>query len=538
MDIEQTVGVAEDRSPPPVVNGSATEPGPPPSPPPPRPPRSDGWSADEPREGGALERRRRFLPRSLTWRLVTGVVALVAVLVVATGVATYYELRSSLYGRLEQQLQSTATSATSIRDLFSSDGQAGSVGVRAPQHVWAIALDPAGNELLAPQSPSVETMHLDPSDRRMLAARSAAGSVHVVTTDGQDLQVTVRQLELSNGQVASIVVVGLSTDEIETTLDKLLNLELFIGASAVTLAFVATAAGVRFSLRRLYGVTRTAREVAAELSPEGAGLDRRVPVPEPGTEVGQLAVSMNTLLSAVETQFAARLDSERRMRQFMADASHELRTPLTSIRGYAELARMQRTLGTGGDTDDTADNLRRIESEGTRMSRLVDDLLTLARSDQGSLPEIEAVDVSELLDDVVTSSRAAFPDRQIEFADGIDLTVFGDRDQLLRAVRNLVSNAATHTRPDGPIEVRASLSGPGVAIQVVDHGPGLPPEEAAHVFERFWRADKARTRARGGTGLGLAIVVSIVQMHGGTVHFHSTVEGGSTVTLWLPTTTA
>jgi two-component system OmpR family sensor kinase len=113
----------------------------------------------------------------------------------------------------------------------------------------------------------------------------------------------------------------------------------------------------------------------------------------------------------------------------------------------------------------------------------------------------------------------------------------GDQDQLLRAVRNLVGNAATHTRPDGVIALRAFASGPGVAIQVLDQGPGLPPEDAAHVFERFWRADRARTRARGGSGLGLAIVASIVSQHGGTVHFESTVERGSTVTIWLPART-
>jgi two-component system OmpR family sensor kinase len=290
---------------------------------------------------------------------------------------------------------------------------------------------------------------------------------------------------------------------------------------------------VRLSLRNLYRVTRTAREVAAELSPEGAGLDRRVPVSEPDSEVGQLAESMNTLLSAVETQFAARLDSERRMRQFLADASHELRTPLTSIRGYAELARMQRALGPDGVGTD-ADNLDRIESEGTRMSRLVEDLLTLARGDQGAVPEVMPVDVDDLLDEIVAGSRAAFPEREFRCSSAGGLSVLGDHDQLLRAVRNLVTNAATHTAADGPIEVRAAAAGPGVVIEVSDAGPGLPPEEAAHVFERFWRADKARTRARGGSGLGLAIVASIVQAHRGTVQFQSTVQGGSTVSVWLP----
>jgi two-component system OmpR family sensor kinase len=238
---------------------------------------------------------------------------------------------------------------------------------------------------------------------------------------------------------------------------------------------------------------------------------------------------MNTLLSAVETQFAARLESEHRMRQFLADASHELRTPLTSIRGYAELARMQRAVGQADD-----DNLSRIEAEGTRMSRLVEDLLLLARGDQDTARPRELLDVTDLLDDVVAGSRAAFPERPIELAVEPGLHVVGDRDQLVRAVRNLVTNAAVHTRPDGPIAVRGDRLDGSIRIQVLDSGPGLPPEQAAHVFERFWRADRARSRARGGSGLGLAIVSTIAQAHGGSVRFDSSVEHGTTVTIELP----
>jgi two-component system OmpR family sensor kinase len=250
--------------------------------------------------------------------------------------------------------------------------------------------------------------------------------------------------------------------------------------------------------------------------------------------VGQLAESMNTLLSAVETQFAARLAHEEQMRQFLADASHELRTPLTSIRGYAELARMQREQGGTTDTVDTAGNLERIESEGTRMSRLVDDLLTLARTDQGAEPQREWVEVDDLLDEAISGVRAAYPARQIDVTSVPGLTVVGDRDQLMRVVRNLITNAAVHTRPDGPISVTATRDVNWAVLRIADSGPGLPPEAAAHVFERFWRADKSRARARGGSGLGLAIVASIVQAHGGNVRFDSTVEHGSAVTVTLP----
>ncbi|PZS19066.1 MAG: two-component sensor histidine kinase [Pseudonocardiales bacterium] len=491
---------------------------------------------DEPADAARPARRLTLVPRSLTARLVVGVVALVVILVLATGAGTYFSLRSFLLDRLDQQVQSTASG--SIEQLFgpARPGGDGAPGVHAPQQVWAVALDSSGAVLSRPLSPAVEDLNLSDGARVRLAGRSLKAPITVRTTDGLEIRVTTRSVHatsLTTGRtVPATAVVGLSTGEERKTLRRLLELEVVIGASAVLLALAATAYGVRFSLRRLHRVTRTAREVAAELSPDGAGLDRRVPVTEPGTEVGQLAESMNTLLAAVETQFAARLANEERMRQFLADASHELRTPLTSIRGYAELARMQRQQG----ISEPADNLGRIESEGTRMSRLVDDLLTLARSDQDDQPQSELVDVVELLDEAISGARAAYPDRRIDSSAEPGLNVIGDRDQLLRVVRNLVTNAAVHTR--GPISVDAhGEDGTSVVVRIADTGPGLPPAEAAHVFERFWRADKARTRARGGSGLGLAIVASAVSAHGGTVHFDSTVEGGSTVTVRLPVAT-
>lgn len=482
-------------------------------------------------------RRWRYLPRSLTARLVTGAVALVIVVVLATGVGTYFALRAFLFERLDQQVQQVA-STSSIEDLFNGVNTLAPGLVRAPQQVWVVALGSGGLVVNPPSGGAVDTLDLTVTDQSRLVARTSTAPLTVRTSEDLELRVTVRPIPIivvKGGLRQSVIgtaVIGLSTDEVTHTLGRLVVLELVIGASAGALAFLATAYGVRFSLRRLHGVTQTAQEVAAELSPEGTGLDRRVPVADPDTEVGRLAESMNTLLATVETQFAARLESERRMRQFLADASHELRTPLTSIRGYAELARMQRALA--GAADPASDNLERIESEGTRMSRLVDDLLTLARSDRGSLPERMPIDVDALLDDVVSGARAAFPERTIEIGGETGLAVVGDHDQLLRVVLNLVANAATHTRVAGPIQVRAAVDGSGVAIQVLDSGPGLPPQEVAHVFERFWRADKARSRVRGGSGLGLAIVVSIVQLHGGTVRFDSTVETGSTVTVWLP----
>jgi two-component system OmpR family sensor kinase len=195
---------------------------------------------------------------------------------------------------------------------------------------------------------------------------------------------------------------------------------------------------------------------------------------------------------------------------------------------------MQRAAGTPPHDNVDDDNLGRIEAEGTRMSRLVEDLLLLARGDQDTIPRIELVDVAELVDDAVSGARAANPERSITVEPVPSYHVLGDPDQLVRVVRNLLTNAVVHTPTASPIRVHSFVDGPGIAVQIIDGGPGLPPEEAEHVFERFWRADKARTRARGGSGLGLSIVASIVHAHQGATHFESTVVGGSTVTVWLP----
>jgi two-component system OmpR family sensor kinase len=481
-------------------------------------------------------RPRRLWLRSLQSRLVIGVVSLVLVLVIAVGTTTYYVLSYFLYKRLDEQLAATATRRSVLALLNPPSPRFGS-GVVVPQQVWVAILSndtdqPTGFQ---PIGQDVTSLHLSDSTYRQLADHGT-GPTSRRTSDGQWVRTVSMPGYVYNETEQVTVVLGLSESELRRTLRSTLFAEILIGSGALLIAFVVTTWGVRRSLRNLYAVTGTARDVAAELSPTGAGLDRRVPVVEEGTEVGQLAESMNTLLAAVETQFAARLESEHRMRQFLADASHELRTPLTSIRGYAELARMQRAAA-GVPDDDDGDNLHRIESEGTRMSRLVDDLLLLARSDaDDAAPAMhrELVDVPEVLDDAVSGSRAAYPDRPISLEVLPVPAVLGDRDQLLRVVRNLVNNAAVHTEPGRPIAVRAFTDAGGAVITVADGGPGLPPEQAAHVFERFWRADKARTRARGGSGLGLSIVATIVRQHGGSVRFDSTVEAGSTVTVWLP----
>jgi two-component system OmpR family sensor kinase len=188
----------------------------------------------------------------------------------------------------------------------------------------------------------------------------------------------------------------------------------------------------------------------------------------------------------------------------------------------------------GGLDDEASDSLRRIEAEGTRMGGLVEDLLTLARSDRGTVIERAPVDVAEVVDDAVAGLRAAYPQRQVAVTDRGPMMVLGDRNQLLQVVTNILTNAAVHASAPVPIQVTAAQEGAEVVVRVVDGGPGLPPEQAAQVFDRFWRADAARTRVRGGSGLGMSIVAALVADHGGRVAFDSTIEHGTTVTVRLP----
>ncbi len=473
-----------------------------------------------------------------------GVVALVLIVVSASAFATYTALKHVLINRLDQQLTVTAsTGAISSLLQEASGGGGGGHAFHSPTQVQILILTPDGLVVASPSDPNLAQLQLS-KEQRVAALSRDANHYTLTTANGMRVRavavpnLTAVTTDPSTGEIVRqpvTVVVALSMSEVDNTLARLVRIELYILIAAALVAFLVTAAGVRLSLRPLRRVTETAQTVAAELSPEGAGLQRRVPISatEQGSEAGQLAESMNTLLGAVETQFAARLESEARMRQFLADASHELRTPLTSIRGYAELSRMRHASGQP-DTGEDAETLGRIETEGNRMSRLVEDLLMLARGDQGTELHLSTVDLAAVVDDAVAGAQAAYPARTIE----VDIRtggtyVNGDHDQLLRVLRNLITNACVHTAPGGPIRVTLWRDS-SVIVQVADAGPGLPPEQAAHVFERFWRADSSRARSSGGSGLGLSIVASIVAAHGGTIHFESTVQTGSTVTVVLP----
>jgi two-component system OmpR family sensor kinase len=297
---------------------------------------------------------------------------------------------------------------------------------------------------------------------------------------------------------------------------------------------------VERSLRSLRSVEHTAAQIA------GGDLSQRVPEAPAGTEMGSLAASLNAMLAQIERAFAAQEASEVRMRQFVSDASHELRTPVATIRGYGELYRM----GALDTTDKVDDTMLRIEDAARRMGALVNDLLVLARLDEGRPVAREDVDLVALAQASVQDLHALDPTREVALvplvADaGEDdpagripetLVVEGDSDRLRQVVTNLIGNVARHTPAGTPAEIAlGARQDDGVAVlEVRDHGPGLTEEQGRRVFERFYRADSSRTRESGGSGLGMAIVAAIVGAHGGHVEVTPTEGGGLTVRVTLP----
>lgn len=317
--------------------------------------------------------------------------------------------------------------------------------------------------------------------------------------------------------------------DVRTTVRDLLWLQVAIGIAVLTVLGVAGYWLVHRSLRPLAEVEATAADIAA------GHLDRRVPERDPRTEVGRLSLALNGMLAQIQRAVAdseksakAARTSEERMRRFITDASHELRTPLTTIRGYAELYRQ-------GAATDTELVLGRIEGESTRMGQLVEDLLLLARLDAHRPMEQRLVDLLVLATDAVHDAKATAPERDVELEvfDGPGTPeVIGDELRLRQVLGNLVSNALGHTT--AAVRVRVGTEGDDAVLEVIDRGPGMTKTDAERVFERFYRADSSRTRSSGGTGLGLSIVDALTAAHGGTVTVHTAPGAGCRFEVRLP----
>ncbi|HUY56224.1 MAG TPA: HAMP domain-containing sensor histidine kinase [Candidatus Micrarchaeaceae archaeon] len=452
---------------------------------------------------------------SLRLRLLIGLLALVAIGLGVTDAVTYVALQGGLVQRVDQELRDSVPSG----ERALSTGQA--FGLSSGDYV---ALYQPGQSI---QGYSVTYLpHQKPGPKPRLTqsmARSAGElpTYYTVSAGSGGGEFRVLTLALGGGQS---FLLAFPLSDVDSTLAQLRLLELVVSGGVLLLLGVGAWWIVQLGLRPLARIRLTASAIA------GGDLSRRVEPGAPRTEVGELATSLNEMLSQIERAFAARSASEARMRQFMSDASHELRTPLSSIRGYAELFRH----GAEGHPDDLGKAMTRIESESARMTQLVDDLLLLARLDEGRPLERMTVDLSQLAVDAVADASVADRQHPIKVEAPAPMPVLGDEARLRQVIGNLLRNATLHTPAQTPIEVTVKQSGDAALLQVVDHGPGVAPEIAARIFERFVRADPSRGREQGGSGLGLAIVAAIVAAHQGTLRLEQTPGGGATFSVRIP----
>jgi two-component system, OmpR family, sensor kinase len=336
-------------------------------------------------------------------------------------------------------------------------------------------------------------------------------------------------------QPGLVVINGLPMSEVN---EILLSAGLIMGGVALAGLLAAAGAGafiVRRALNPLQRVAATASKVADLPLDQGeVELAERVPkrYTDPNTEVGQVGLALNRMLSNIHDALLARHESETRVRQFVADASHELRTPLAAVRGYTELIRRRND----DVTPEVAHALGRVESEARRMTTLVEDLLLLARLDSGRPLDRKPVDLSRLVVDVVSDAQIAGQDHVWRLDVPPDpVTAPGDNARLHQVLANLLSNARTHTPPGTTVTVGLSTKGSHAILTVTDNGPGIQPDLLPEVFERFARGDSSRSRAAGSTGLGLAIVAAVVQAHHGRVGVQSK-RGWTRFTVQLPRT--
>ncbi|MGC4192785.1 MAG: HAMP domain-containing sensor histidine kinase [Thermomicrobiales bacterium] len=336
---------------------------------------------------------------------------------------------------------------------------------------------------------------------------------------GSGFRVLVKRLDNGNYDVTAS-----SLKDVDAAVNDIVRLLILGGTIAVVAASLVSGWLIRRGLRPVDQMVTTATAIA------GGDLSQRVPDPDPRTELGQLGGALNQMLAQVEQSMQVRTESEGRMRRFVADAAHELRTPLTSLRGYAELYRQ----GALPTPDAVGHAMGRIESEGSRMARLVEDLLLLARLDQHRALERTPVDLSGLVTDAVSDFRVANPDRIVSASVRPHLVVTGDALRIRQVVDNLLANAQAHTPITASVNVIVDRVGDRARLTVSDTGPGISEADQEKIFERFWRADPGRTRRSGGSGLGLSITASLVAAMDGTIDVTSDLGRGATFTVTFP----
>jgi two-component system, OmpR family, sensor kinase len=473
---------------------------------------------------------------SLRARLLAGVLVMTAVGLLAASGGTYFALRSFLIDRVDQQLMAARASvgrglresSTSTIDTTTLDRVAPPIAFvevrNAAGHVVALhAPSSLSGPSPAPRLPGA--LHPPPSSADSVPSRERALRFDAGAVSGAGrYRVLVSSLPAAGG----VLVVAVSLDDVDATLRRLLDVELLIAVGLLAVLACAAFWLLRTGLRPLERISEVASGIAQ------GDLDARVSPAEDRSEIGRLGLALNGMLERLEEAFARRDHSEAQLRRFVSSASHELRTPLTSIRGYAALLRR----GAKHSPEDLDTSISRIESEATRMATLIDDLLLLARLDERRPLARTRTDLSIIARDAAADARAREPERSINVdADG-PVMVNGDQRRLREVIDNLLENAQVHTPAAAPVAIEVGVHDGMAVLAVTDAGPGIDPEHAPHIFERFYRGTPAgsgdtapRTE---GSGLGLAIVKTVAEAHGGAATVRSRPGQGARFEVTLP----
>lgn len=452
--------------------------------------------------------------RTIRVRLTLWYVALLAVILAAFSAFLYVDLSRSLHDEVDRLLRSEAQRLIATLDIEDGQPRFGDGPDNLQVGTVAALYDPTGQHLLAndPRQPL-------PAVAEALG-RAAQGQQTLTTIrfpDGTEWRVLTTPVA-ENGRPITVLQVARAERDIEATLGQLMTLM----ALAVPLTLLlAIAGGVFLAGRALNPIDRITRMAAAISARD---LSQRLNL-SGNDEVGRLAATFDRMLDRLEAAF-------QRQRQFTADASHELRTPLTMLRSQIDVALERRR-----SAAEYARVLASVREDTDRIGQLLGDLLTLARADAGREPLArERVDLNDLAEQVVTAMQPLARQRGLglQRGNGVPVPVEGDQTRLMQLLVNLVDNALKYTPSGGAVTVSAGQEAGWGVLLVVDTGIGIAPEHLPHLFERFYRVDKARARSEGGTGLGLAICRWIAEAHGGTIGVESQPGGGTTFTVRLP----
>jgi two-component system OmpR family sensor kinase len=466
---------------------------------------------------------------SLRARLLAGLIAVTALFLVIMGTVSAIVISGHLEGQFDDSLLATlgetpAQLESSPAVALAFVGPLGTVYPYANGSPNTSALSTGLNSMTLAQ---LKQLKADVRTRTVFSVpggNGLAGAARRVTVDGRSVFIVIAE---PHGRVADGV-------------RSLVVAELITGCALLALLAIGGRWLISRGLAPLNQMATTAQRITTQ-----GDLTARMPDPGDHAEVGGLADAINTMLDRIQQAFGARLRSEQKVRQFAADASHELRTPLTTIRGYAELYG-QGALG----PDQLPTAMRRIDEESVRMSRLVAELLELARLDRSSSLSLTPADLALLIHDAAADAAAVEPDRPISVQAPPGLVVMVDEPRIRQVLANLLANVREHTPPGTPVTLRLSAAAGGALIEVADAGPGMNADDAAQAFDRFHRgsrdgdapsdrapSDRARSdgaKSDGGSGLGLSIVQAIAVAHNGHADLASAPGQGTRVRLWLP----